>query len=71
MGDGDSDMPVFAYLKEEGELAIGVFQGESSDVWEVLLSDWLCGSSAWMNKYVGAYMPPTVSISIPDIYWYQ
>ena len=34
VGDGDSDMPVFAYLKEHDGLAIGVFQGESAADWE-------------------------------------
>jgi hypothetical protein len=34
VGDGDSDMPVFAYLKEHEGLAIGVFQGESASDWE-------------------------------------
>lgn len=34
VGDGDSDMPAFAYLKEHSGIAIGVFQAESADEWE-------------------------------------
>ena len=34
VGDGDSDMPAFAYLKDHEGLAIGVFQGQSAEDWE-------------------------------------
>jgi hypothetical protein len=34
VGDGDSDRPAFAYLKEHEGLAIGVFQGGSAADWE-------------------------------------
>lgn len=34
VGDGDSDMPAFAYLQDHKGLAIGVFQGDSVDEWE-------------------------------------
>lgn len=34
VGDGDSDMPAFAYLKEHGGLAIGVFQSDEVGGWE-------------------------------------
>lgn len=34
LGDGDSDMPVFDYMEDNGGLAIAVFQGESTEDWE-------------------------------------
>lgn len=34
VGDGDSDMPAFAYLKEHSGLAIGVYQADSAAGWE-------------------------------------
>lgn len=34
VGDGDSDMPVFAYLADHDGLAIGVFESEDAEGWE-------------------------------------
>lgn len=34
VGDGASDMPVFAYMNEHKGLAIAVFQGDTTDDWE-------------------------------------
>mgnify|MGYP001122399283 CR=1 FL=1 len=34
VGDGASDMPVFAYLNDHKGLSLGVFEGEKSEEWE-------------------------------------